>query len=440
MEENKKLTNIIRALITVIVAVLIILGLSEILILKSEDGVSQLKALYRQPEESIDVIFLGSSLVYCDIATGILWDDYGMAAYDLGGAEAPAWVSYYQLKEALKTQKPKAICYEVSVATLYPTLFQADNWATDNSYGMKWNSNRISQLRINSEDKDYYNRLIPLNIMHGRYNDLEENDFTDKMDTADFKGFKPKEKVYVSERPDMSGVTGTEPCSEKAEEYIRKIIALTKEEGIPLIMFASPYCISESGKQMYNYMQSLADSEGVEFIDFNEYYDEIGIDFETDMADLTHLNYSGNPKFTRYFGSLLKDRFDLPDRRGDSRYISWEWDSALQSYDRNDKAICRTDDAGEVLEMTKTGYIVFGTNEGKAYIIDNGEAVEEGQEGFRMPYRSGDDHLLFIEEGEGDYKHYCSLFVNDVQYKEEYGNWLFVYDAVRHEFVRSIGY
>ena len=59
---------------------------------------------YSRSFNSIDVIFSGSSKVYCDIATGVLWEKYGIAAFDLGGAEAPSWGSYYQLKEALKTQ------------------------------------------------------------------------------------------------------------------------------------------------------------------------------------------------------------------------------------------------------------------------------------------------------------------------------------------------
>ncbi|MBO4637891.1 MAG: hypothetical protein J5685_12205, partial [Clostridiales bacterium] len=143
MEKNKKLINIIKALVIAVVAIILVLGIAKVLLLKSEDGINQFQAFYKQPENSIDVIFSGSSKVYCDIATGVLWENHGIAAFDLGGAEAPSWVSYYQIKEALKTQKPKVICYEVSVAAMYDMLTQANNWSTDNSYGMKWNRNRI---------------------------------------------------------------------------------------------------------------------------------------------------------------------------------------------------------------------------------------------------------------------------------------------------------
>ncbi len=440
MEKKSKAVNFIKAVIIIITAVLIVTGLSRLFLLKSEDGINQFDALYKQPENSIDALFLGSSLVYCNIATGVMWENHGLAAFDLGGAEAPAWVSYYQLKEALQSQTPKVVCYEVSIAGMYPTLYQADNWASDNSYGMKWNSNRIDQLKVNSEEDDFLLRLNPLNIMHGRYKDLKENDFTNVRNTANYKGFDPRESVSDQERPELLDPSEMEPCSEKAEEYIRKMAELTRQEGIPLILFVSPYPVTESQQRVNNYIATIAESEGVEFIDFNRRYDDIGIDFKADMADHSHLNYSGNYKFSDYFAKLLKDKFDIPDRRGDERYVSWDWDAALQDYERNDLKINTSEDAGEILTLAQNGYIVFGTNEGKALVIEDGEVVAEQETGFRIPYTSKDDSFLFIEEGEGDYYHTISLFVNDTEYKESYGNVLFIYDAVRHEFVRSVTY
>ena len=229
--KNTKIINLIKAAVIIIAAVLIVCSLSRVLLLKSEDGINQIQALYRQPKDSIDVIFLGSSKVYCDIATGVLWDNYGIAAFDLGGAEAPSWVSYYQLKEALKTQRPKVVCYEVSVAAMYDMLTQANNWASDNNYGMKWNKNRIDMLKIDSEEKDYRIRLNPFNLMHGRYTDLKENDFTNVRDSAKYKGFDPRENIYEMDTPDTGSITETEPCTEKEEEYIKKLIELTKSEN-----------------------------------------------------------------------------------------------------------------------------------------------------------------------------------------------------------------
>lgn len=439
MEKHSKIINLIKAIIIVSVAVTIVIGLSRILLLKSEDGISQLQSLYKQPENTIDVIFAGSSKVYCDIATGVLWDNYGIAAYDLGGAEAPSWVSYYHLKEAFKTQKPKVICYEVSVAAMYDMLYQKNTWAPDNNYGMKWNSNRIDQLRVNSEEDEFWLRLNPFNIMHGRYNDLNRNDFENIRNSVNYKGFDPREKVDDMDRPEISQVTGRTPCTEKEEEYIKKIIELVKSEGITPVLFASPCDVSEKEQEIINYVRDIAESEGVDFLDFNTMVDEFGMNYETDMADPGHLNYSGNYKFTKYFGSILKDKYNIPDHRGDGRYISWDWDAALQNYERNDLNIINSEDAMDALYKINENYIVFMINGGAGSIVQNNEviAAQDGQ--FRMTYEADGDVFLFTKKlvkGKDCY----SLYINDKEYCEEYANVVIIYDTVRHEYVRAINF
>ncbi len=434
--KSKKSINVLKTIIICVLAVVIISGLFKILLLKSEDGINQLQALYKQPQDSIDVIFLGSSKVYCDIATGVLWDNYGIASFDLGGAEAPSWVSYYQLKEALKTQNPKVVCYEVSVSAMYDMLTQANNWASDNNYGMKWNSNKIEMLRIDSEEKQFRERLNPFNLMHGRYNDLSENDFRNVRSAANYKGFDPRENVMELDTPDMGSVSGSEPCTEKEEEYINKLIELMKEENIPIVLFASPYQVTEREQKILNYVGDIASAQNVEFIDFNKKYNDIGMDFSCDMADTGHLNYSGNYKFTDYFGSILKSEYDLPDRRGDSRYVSWEWDAAFQNYERNDLRLLDVEDVGEIMSMTKEGYLVFAVGDDKACIFNDGEVVAEGDSDFRLAYESGGDSFILSEKMLKGH-HLISLFVNDDEYEVPYDNTLFVYDKIRHEYIKS---
>jgi len=445
MKNNAKIINLIKAVIIIAAGIAIVTGLSRLLLLKSEDGISQFQAFYKQPENSVDVIFAGSSKVYIDVSTGVLWENHGIAAFDLGGAEAPSWVSYYDLKEALKTQRPKVICYEVSVAAMYDMLTQADNWASDNNFAMKWNSNRIDQLRINSTEEEFYERLIPLNIMHTRYKELTENDFTNVNNSVNYKGFDPRETITDDEFEDMSSVTDTEPCTEKEEEYIRKIIQLGKEEGIPVLLFASPYMASEGEAQIINYVGEIARSEGADFIDFNKNYSDFGMDFALDMADSGHLNQTGNYKFSDYFGSILKDRYGVPDRRGDDNYRSWDTDALIHRNERIDSQIRQCETAAEILTLTDNSFLVFAINNDKAVIFENNNVVdskmlnEEGNPPFRMSYENGKDAFVFTEKNDKG-KRTVSLFINDREYENDFGNIIYVYDTVTREFVRALNF
>lgn len=453
--------NLLRGLVVIIVAAGILLMLNKILLLKSEDGISQLNALYKQNDNTIDALFLGSSHVYCDISTGVLWDDYGIAGFDLGGAEAPSFTSYYHLKEALKTQHPQVIFYEISIAALRPTLNPPEFWVEDNNYGMKWNSNRIDMLRANTLEETFPKILFPLSAMHGRYTDLGENDFTDVRNSINYKGFDPREYVTPFETPDISGVTGYTPCSEKAEEYLRKIIALTKEENIPLVLFVSPYVVNESEQEMYNYMFGIGEAEGVDIIDFNKRYEEMGMDFATDMAEELHLNYSGNYKFSKYLGSILRDEYNIPDRRGNAAYSSWEVDAARQRIERTDLQLLITKDANEFIDLSaNTGYVSFvafsrdaseieadtkenlvklGIPEDKmladtAYIVKNGTIVKSLDGHFRADIKEGNDKLLFLSEGD-DEARMVTLYVNEKENSYEYCSIIYTYDTLLNQYV-----
>ena len=81
----------IRGGIFLCLVLLLLSNLNRILCVKSPHGVDQTRYLYVQPKNKIDVLFLGSSHVHCNVNTQLLWDEYGMAAYLMTGAEQPLW-------------------------------------------------------------------------------------------------------------------------------------------------------------------------------------------------------------------------------------------------------------------------------------------------------------------------------------------------------------
>ena len=51
----------------------------------------------------------------------------------------------------------------------------------------------------------------------------------------------------------------------------------------------------------YNSVENIAKEQGISFVDYNEKYDEIGLDLSADFFDKTHLNFKGADKFSAYF-------------------------------------------------------------------------------------------------------------------------------------------
>lgn len=295
---------------------------------KSLHGVDQARNLYKQPKQKVDVLFLGSSHVHCNVDTQVLWDEYGMAAYLCTSAEQPLWNSYHYLVEALKTQTPKLVVLDMYCPARFYENYQ-ENWADQNLNGMRISYNKYEAVKA-SVRENHMSYLLGFPLYHSRYGELEEEDFQNffwhREEQARWKGFTPLFTCAELTETDLSYVTEIREMTDKAQLYFDKIVELTRQEGIELALVSAPYLPEEEDQKIYNYIEQLAKEEGLLFLNYNttQHYREMGIDFKTDFADHTHLNEQGAAKYARHLGKWLSEHYEIPDRRGQDGYESWE--------------------------------------------------------------------------------------------------------------------
>lgn len=464
---NQKIVNLIKGIMIIALAGVILVGCSYILTLKSEDGISQFRSYYKQPKESIDLLFMGSSKTYCCISTGVLWENYGISSFDLGGAEAPTWSTYYQMKEALKYQHPKVLAMELSTSALRPSLDPPEFWIEDNAYGMKWNSNRIDLLKVQTSDWLYERIVYPLSTMHGRYNELTADDFIDKNNSVNYKGYDSRNARPEFDTPDVSYVDWEGQITDRANEYFYKIIDLCREEGVELWFFITPYYIEENDQAIYNYFDRVCREEGIPFVNFSdpEHIKAMGFDYATDLADTFHLNLTGSEKYTKYMGGILKEQYNLPDHRGDKYYSSWDRDALTLRMERNNYQMSITESDSEWIDLLgEKGYITFisfGSNTNRASIphdilsslvnigvpldqFNTGNAIilkdkqiiySKVAQDIRITVSSGNDRLLFKRTGSDDENRAfeTSVNVNSTCYEfEDEGIEILAYDTTNN--------
>lgn len=299
-----------------------------VLCVKSPHGVDQMRYLYAQPRNKIDVLFLGTSHIHCNVDTQILWDEYGMAAYLCTGAEQPMWNSYYGLKEALKTQKPRLVVLDVFAPARFYDDYQ-EKWLGENLDGMKRSLNKLEAVWASapSERTEFF---LGYPRYHDRYDKLTGEDFRNffwnRGEMARWKGYTPLTNHAELTEPDMSHVTQSRPMTEKSRLYFDKIVELTRKEGIDLALVSAPYLLEEEDQEVYNFLKELAEEEGLLFLDSNttENYRRMGLDFSLDYADHAHLNEGGSAKFTGFLGDWLRENYEIPDRRQEKGYDSWK--------------------------------------------------------------------------------------------------------------------
>ena len=438
---NTKRTNIIKLVIVLAAFFLTFLTLDHVLLLKSRDGISQMQAYYKQPGNTVDALFVGSSHIFCHVNTGVLWDEYGISAFDLAAAEQPFWNSYHYIVEGLKTQKPKVIILDITTPGIRPTDYQPENWVITNNYGIKRNPNRYESIRTSVLKDSFPRLLVALNSTHGKYKELSEEDFMNYSADISYKGFDARETTIPFEVHDVSGITGRAEITEKEEKYLRMIIEYLKARNIPLLFISSPYVIESAEEQeKYNTIFDIADEYGIPYIDFNKLYDEMGLDFSTDFAEVLHLNRSGNVKFTSYLGKILKENYDLSDHRGDDLYSSWDANALYQRQDtlRYNILMAASEGAdGKFLDLINNENLVIFCSvppgytglsdpsliqyleplglgadmltDSAAYVLNSGQCIfSSGDENFRIGFSDGNRRLMYLRETEdGGAGHTC---------------------------------
>ena len=103
-----------------------------------------------------------------------------------------------------------------------------------------------------------------------------------------------------------------------------RILRLCQKKGKKVLIYSlcSPDCYDTA---RINALSDYAAAKGVDYIDLNRKWREIGIDWSHDTRDEgDHLNEYGVAKVTAYMGAYMKDRYALTDHRGDQAYSSWD--------------------------------------------------------------------------------------------------------------------
>ncbi len=308
-------------------------------------GIRQGLAMYSQPEDSIDVVMLGSSHVNYGINTAKMWEDYGISAYDYSSAEQAIWISYYYLKEVCKYQSPKVVVLDFFAPAAFLDGY-ADKYyyLKEALYGFKFSMNKLQMIETAIDgNEDLRKEFIPSYFCCEEGGDEASLSADWNKDYSSFKGYTPSFKSAAIETPSPN-TTDVKAPSEKSQKYLKKIIDFTNERGIQLYITIVPYKLNVGQQEgvtqeedlrynwLENYLSELK-NEGIDNVYFDytfKHISDLGIDYEggSHFADgSSHLNYYGSTQFAKYLSEDLRQRYGeelLPDHRGDEKYSSWD--------------------------------------------------------------------------------------------------------------------
>lgn len=328
-----RLKRIAGCILFIILGILLFLPISEVLRKKTAEEADMVHSFYGIEEDTLDVLFLGSSHLYYGVQPNELWREQGITSYLMASPEQTTASSYFLLKEALKYQKPKVVLME-SYYLWYNGLYRSEARLRQAFDGMRFGKTKLEMVETMLGDIGVKAKLtwyLPFVKYHARWSELEDYDFHPK---SYLKGSRLDYTVKSIQNPGIPGKAAAIP--ELNMEYLDKIIELCEENGVQFAMFAVPFGI-ETDEARYlkrqglnlTLEQELSERE-IPFL-FYQRDDPDLIDFSADFRDKTHLNGVGAGKLTSHLGAWLAEQYGLSGHLGDPAFSSWDED--LESYD-----------------------------------------------------------------------------------------------------------
>lgn len=309
------------------------------LLIRHDDEANEIHAFYGEPEDSLDVLFIGSSPLLRGVSPMLMWKEYGFTGYVRASAlQAPA-VSYGLLAESLQKQSPKVVVLLCDNIFLEYDYAEREGDLRRGLDGMKMSMHKLEIIREVTEADEHQSALsyaFPLMRYHDRWKEIDLAE--DKPEPLLEHSFR-KGNVFLGYAAGLEYPEGfMEPTGEPApafdadaKAYIEKSIALCREKGIPVVLLHLPklsWSYEESAA-----VEAFAVDNGAVYLDLDQenIRAQVGTDPQTDYFDQGHMNISGSIKVSRWLGSWLDAHYDLPDHRDDSVYAE-EWNADWAAY------------------------------------------------------------------------------------------------------------
>ncbi len=289
---------------------------------------------YSLPEDSLDIVFLGSSHSYCTFDPQIIDSGLGTDSYQLGMPLQHMDSTYYTMREVLNYQKP-----HLAVIEVYWDMIDDEFELTQAGY--------LFQVINNKElEQDYIKEVFPLSEKI-KYNNSAlryQADYFAYRTSEIKKSVEAKYNVALPAAQRQEGVEqyrsqGYTYCNynmlpdefdktnqfkeldgskwkinDTQVKYLEKLTKLCKDNGIDVIFVTAPVAnvsmdYIKNYSDIHNTIENIADSLDVMYLDFNYVNGEYGLLTNDNFRDDAHLNHSGVEIVDNYFIQWLNDNY-----------------------------------------------------------------------------------------------------------------------------------
>ncbi|WP_143064530.1 hypothetical protein [Pseudobutyrivibrio sp. C4] len=288
---------------------------------------------YSLKDNSVDVVFCGTSVTFSAFMPMEAWNDYGIVAYNYCTNVQFENSLKYSLVDIERTQKPQVIMVDIA-PFLYSHYAGNQDWDDDNhelfiKYNLDSRKYTLDRFKLVKEINDdmkgdfesYWYYYFDIDRYHTNYVNYNHFNNSEKDITYGY-GYLEHNQGGAFSLEDTAIDDGSEqPLNEREQFYLDELIETADTIDAEVVFYCAPVYFrnsTEFGKK--NYIKKQIEKSGFKFADFSGDIDEIGLDYTSDFWSINHFDALGAEKVTKHFSEYLVSELGVPDRRKDDRY------------------------------------------------------------------------------------------------------------------------
>ncbi len=300
-----------------VIAIVVILYCSSVLRIKKtelpNDTTNKVAGFYALKENSMDVLFLGTSHAYYAFNPGVFYERTGLNSYVFAGECQPIGVTYHYFIEALKTQKPKLVILDLFSLLPSSQGCQTSGIIQKNLEDLKTSENKFKALNLLEDEGERFNAKFDLMLYRNRWSTIEDDEWIYPLEThfnSNFgytAGWPGSNEVF--ERPVYYTSEQQKPIDEQLS-YLEYIVSLAKDNNIELILFKTPFYEEIEDFKTMNMLQEFACLHELPILDMNLDYNKYDFRFDED-GDVWHCNVRGAVKVTNFIAEYINSYYEI---------------------------------------------------------------------------------------------------------------------------------
>ncbi len=322
------LTKVVAFLI---IGVAILIGISIIATPYWSENLytDKIRSLQAEPENTIDVLVLGTSSVAEGISPMTMYEDYGVSAYNGGMSKQPIITSYCIAKEVYlrNPESLETIVFDPSGLRTEPD----ENYYRMIMDGLSIPAKYDAIGDIAEDPLDALGYLFPVFSYHDRWEMYGEDDTAQLSYPLHpfMRGYFASQSIGIKDgwnyrlaahRYNVDEAAVGTPFDEDQYAAFLKLVEFCEENDLNLVIAKLPTYDWASGEHVA--VARVAEEHNLPFLDYNfdPYVSEIEYNQALFTRDNYHLNDEGARRVSSSIAKYLVENGLAEDRRGDERY------------------------------------------------------------------------------------------------------------------------